>query len=180
MLRIIGRVVIALVIAIAALLVYAATRPDSFHVERSIAIKAAPEKIFALIDDFHKWPAWSPFEKLDPAMTRTLSGADSGKGAVYEWSGNSKAGAGRMEISDATTPALVAIKLDFSKPLESHNTATFTLAPAGDMTNVTWAMDGPSPYIAKIMGIFVSMDSLVGKEFEEGLANLKAQAESGQ
>jgi hypothetical protein len=180
MLRIIGRILVVIVVAVGALLIYAATRPDSFHVERSLAIKAPPEKIFPLLADFHKWPSWSPFEKLDPAMARNLSGADSGKGAVYEWSGNGKAGAGRMEITDATAPASETIKLDFTKPFATSNTVTFTLKPDGDSTNVTWAMDGPSPYIAKIMGIFVSMDAMIGKDFESGLANLKAQAEGGQ
>ena len=149
--RVFVRLVLILVVAVVAVLVYAATRPDSFHVERSIAIKAPPEKIFALVDDFHKWASWSPYEKLDPAMSRTLSGADSGKGAAYEWSGNSKAGAGRMEIIDSTMPDSVGIKLDFTKPFEAHNIATFTLKPDGDATNVAWAMDGPMPYIAKIM-----------------------------
>ncbi len=178
--RVFVRLVLILVVAVVAVLVYAATRPDNFHVERAIAIKAPPEKIFALIDDFHKWASWSPYEKLDPAMSRTLSGADSGKGAVYEWNGNSKAGAGRMEITDSTPPSTVGIKLDFTKPFEAHNIATFTLKPDGDATNVTWAMDGPTPYIAKVMGIFVNMDTMIGKDFETGLATLKAEAESAQ
>jgi len=178
--RVFVRLVLILVVAVVSVLVYAATRPDNFRVERAIAIKAPPEKIFALIDDFHKWASWSPYEKLDPAMSRTLSGADSGKGAVYEWSGNSKAGAGRMEIINSTPLSSVGIKLDFTKPFEAHNIATFTLKPDGDATNVAWAMDGPMPYIAKIMGIFVNMDTMIGKDFETGLAALKAQAESAQ
>lgn len=180
MLRIIGRILLVIIVVIGALLIYAATRPDSFHVERSVAIKAPPSTIFPLLADFHKWPSWSPFEKLDPAMSRQLSGADSGKGAIYEWSGNSQAGAGRMEITDATPPTGETIKLDFTKPFATSNTVTFTLTPDGDSTNVTWAMDGPSPYVAKIMGIFVSMDAMIGKDFESGLAKLKAQAEGGQ
>ena len=178
--RVFVRLVLILVIAVVAVLVYAATRPGSFHVERAIAVKAPPEKIFTLIDDFHKWASWSPYEKLDPGMSRTISGADSGKGAVYEWSGNNKAGAGRMEITDSTPPSSVGIKLDFTKPFETHNMVTFTLKPDGDTTNVTWAMDGPMPYIAKIMGIFVNMDTMIGKDFETGLAALKAQAEGAQ
>ena len=180
MLKIIGIIVVILVVAIVAVLAYAATKPDIFTVKRSASIKAPPEKIFPLLADFHNWPSWSPFEKLDPAMSRTLSGADSGKGAVYEWSGNSQAGAGRMEITDATPPASETIKLDFTKPFATSNTVTFTLKPDGDSTNLTWAMDGPSPYVAKIMGIFVSMDAMIGKDFESGLAKLKALAEGGQ
>ena len=174
MLKTIGIVVVVL---IAAILVYAATMPDNFRVQRTTSIKAPPEKIFALIDDFHRWDAWSPWEKMDPAMKRTFSGPATGKGATYAWEGNSKVGEGRMEIIDAASPSTVRIKLDFVKPLEGHNTAVFTIEPKGDATTVTWAMDGPTPYIAKVMGVFVSMDKMIGKDFETGLANMKSAAE---
>ena len=170
-------IAIAVVVVIAAILIYAANQPDNFRVERSATIKAPPDKIFPVINDFHSWGAWSPWEKLDPAMKRTYSGSASGKGAAYAWEGNSKVGEGRMEIMDASPPSKVTIKLDFLKPLEGHNTAEFALEPKGDSTNITWSMYGPSPYIAKIMGVFVSMDSMIGKDFETGLANLKAVAE---
>ena len=171
-------IAIVVVVLIAAILVYAATKPDEFRVQRATSVKAPAEKIFALIDDFHRWDSWSPWEKMDPAMKRTYSGAANGKGAVYAWQGNSKVGEGRMEIADTSPPSKVTIKLDFIKPIEGHNTAEFTLEPRGDSTNVTWSMYGPSPYIAKIMGIFVSMDKMIGKEFETGLANLKTVAET--
>lgn len=174
MLKTIGIVVVVL---IAAVLIYAANQPDNFRVQRATSIKAPPEKIFPLITDFHNWGSWSPWEKLDPAMKRTYSGAASGKGAAYAWEGNSKVGEGRMEIMDASPPSKVSIKLDFLKPLEGHDTAEFTLEPNGESTNVTWAMYGPRPYIAKIIGVFVSMDSMIGKDFETGLANLKAATE---
>lgn len=164
-------ILIAVVVVVAGVLIYAATMPDTFRVQRSASIKAAPEKIAPLIADFHQWQAWSPYEKYDPAMKRDYSGAASGVGAIYAWSGNGKVGAGRMEILDSSTQQ-VRIKLDFIKPFEGHNTATFTLAPAGDATSVTWAMDGPRPYISKLMGVFFNMDKLIGKDFEEGLANL--------
>ena len=170
-------IALVVVVAIAAILVYAPTRPDNFSVQRSTSIKAPPEKIFALINDFHRWDSWSPWEKMDPAMKRTYSGAASGKGTMYAWQGNSKVGEGRMEIADASPPSKVTIKLDFVKPIEGHNTAEFTLEPKGDSTNVTWLMYGPSAYIAKVIGIFVSMDKMIGKEFETGLANMKAVAE---
>ena len=169
---------IAVVVLIAALLGFAATRPDTFRVQRSASIKAPPEKIFALINDFHSWSAWSPYENLDPMMRRTYSGAANGKGAVYEWDGNSNVGKGRMEITAVSPPSKVTIKLDFLKPFEGHNVAEFTLDAKGDATNVTWTMHGPSPYVAKVMSIFFSMDSLVGKDFETGLANLKTVAEA--
>lgn len=171
-------IAIAVVVLIAAILIYATTRPDNFDVQRSTSIKAPPEKIFALISDLHKWDAWSPWEKMDPSMKRTFSGAAAGKGAVYAWAGNNKVGEGRMEIVDTSPPSKVVIKLDFVKPIEGHNTAEFTLEPKGDSTNVTWAMHGPTSYIAKIIGIFASMDKMIGNEFEAGLANMKTAAET--
>ena len=174
MLKIIG---IVIVVLLAGVLALAATKPDSFRVERTTSIKAPPEKIFPYIDDFHRWGAWSPFEKLDPAMRRRLGGAESGEGAVYEWEGNSQAGKGRMEIVESTPPSKVSIKLDFLKPFESHNTADFTLVPNGDSTRVTWAMYGPNVFLGKVMSVFVSMDDMIGKDFEAGLANLKTVAE---
>lgn len=170
-------ILVIIVIILAALLIYAATRPDSFRVERSTSIKASPEKIFALLNDFHRWPAWSPWEKLDPAMNRAHGGSEAGRGAIYEWDGNSKVGKGRMEILESTPSSRIRIKLDFIRPFEGHNTAEYTLEPKGDSTQVTWAMYGPSPYMAKVMGIFTSMDRMIGKDFEAGLANLKALAE---
>ncbi|HUK55896.1 MAG TPA: SRPBCC family protein [Nitrospiria bacterium] len=170
-------IAIAAVVLIAALLIYAATRPDTFRVRRSASIKAPPERIFALINDFHRWGAWSPWEKMDPAMQRIHSGASDGKGAVYEWEGNNKVGKGRMEITESSPPSQVTIKLDFIKPFEGHNVAEFTLEPEGDTTKVTWAMHGPLPYMAKVIHVFFNMDRIVGKDFETGLANLKTIAE---
>ena len=168
---------IAVVVVIAAVLALAATRPDTFRVERSTTIKAPPEKVYALIDDFHQWQQWSPWERLDPAMKRQHGGAAKGKGALYGWEGNKEVGKGQMEITEATPPSRVVIKLDFLAPFEAHNTAEFVLAPQGDATTVTWAMSGPNLFIGKVMSLFASMDSLVGKDFERGLANLKAVAE---
>jgi carbon monoxide dehydrogenase subunit G len=171
------KIALVIVLAIAALLIFAATRPDTFRVERTARIEAPAEKIFPLIDDFHRWNTWSPYEKLDPAMQRSFGGTASGKGATYAWEGNDKAGAGSMEIAESTPASKVAIKLDFIKPFEGHNTAEFTLQPQGNATQVTWAMYGPSPYVAKLMGIFFNMDQMIGKDFEAGLANLKTATE---
>lgn len=169
-------IVIVVLVLLAALLGFAATRPDAFRVQRSATIKAPPQRIAALIQDFHQWMAWSPWEKLDPALKRTYSGAPSGQGAVYEWEGSSKAGKGRMEITEAN-PTATTIKLDFLKPFEAHNTVDFLLEPRGDSTNVTWTMQGHNAYIGKLMSLFFNMDRMVGKDFETGLANLKAEAE---
>ncbi|HZT56595.1 MAG TPA: SRPBCC family protein [Burkholderiaceae bacterium] len=170
---------VALVIAalIGGVLVFASTKPDSFSVQRSASIKAPPEKIFAVLNDFHRWTEWSPWEKLDPAMKRTLGGAASGKGATYAWEGNSKAGQGRMEIIESAPASKVGIQLDFIKPFEGHNIAEFTLTPQGDATRVDWVMRGPTPFVSKLMQVFVSLDAMIGKDFEEGLANLKRVTE---
>jgi uncharacterized protein YndB with AHSA1/START domain len=170
-------VLIGVGILVAAILVFAATKPGTFRVERARSIQAPPERVFDLINDFHRWSLWSPWEKLDPMMKRTFAGAESGKGAVYEWAGNSKAGQGRMEITRSVTSSRITIKLDFLKPFEAHNTAEFTLDRQGSATNVTWATFGPRIYMAKVMSVFVSMDRLIGKDFEAGLANIKAIAE---
>ncbi len=169
-------VILALVLVVAIVLAVAATRPNDFRVQRSLSIKAPPEKIAPLIANFHDWSDWSPYEKLDPQMRRSYGGADSGVGAVYSWEGNGKVGQGRMEILDAS-PAKLTIKLDFIKPFEGHNTAEFTLQPQGDATLVTWAMYGPAPFVSKLMGLFFNMDQMIGKDFETGLASLKAATE---
>jgi carbon monoxide dehydrogenase subunit G len=174
MLKKIALAVLAIIVVILGL---AAMKPDTFSVKRTISIKAPPEKVAALITDFHQWGSWSPWEHLDPAMKRTFTGPASGKGAIYEWEGNKEVGKGRMEIMDASTPAKTVIKLDFLQPFESHNTTEFTLVPQGDMTNVSWDMTGPMPFISKIMSVFASMDSMIGKDFEKGLSNMKSVAE---
>jgi hypothetical protein len=175
MLKIIAIIVTVL---IAGVLIFAATKPDTFRVQRATSIKASPEKVFALINDFNRWAAWSPWEKKDPAMKRTFGATTSGKGATYAWEGNKDVGQGSMEIAESIPASKVALKLDFLKPFEAHNTVEFTLDSRGDTTHVTWVMQGPTPYFAKIIHVFINMDSMVGKDFEAGLANLKSAAES--
>jgi uncharacterized protein YndB with AHSA1/START domain len=177
MFEIIAIVAVVLAIAIAIVLILASTKPDRFSVRRAATIKAPPEKIFAAISDFHRWTSWSPWEHRDPAMKRTYSGADSGKGAVYAWDGNKNVGSGRMEILEASVPSKIVIKLDFLKPFEAHNTAEFTMLPQGDATNLTWLMHGPAPLMSRLMQVFMNMDKMIGKDFEAGLANLKMLSE---
>ena len=177
MFEIITIIAVVLAIAIAVVLILAAAKPDIFSVERGATIKAPPEKIFSIINDFHQWGKWSPWENRDPAMTRSFSGAESGQGAVYAWEGNKNVGSGRMEILDAATPSKIIIKLDFLKPFEAHNTAEFTMLPQGDATSVNWVMHGPAPFLSKMMQVFMNMDKMIGKDFEAGLANLKGLAE---
>jgi uncharacterized protein YndB with AHSA1/START domain len=168
-------IVIVLLVAVAALLLYAASKPDAFGVQRSTDIAAPREKIFPLINDLHAHTTWSPFEK-DPNMKRTHSGAPQGKGAVYEWEGDRKVGSGRIAIADST-PSNITMILDMFKPFKAHNTVNFTLEPQGPATRVTWAMRGQQPYMAKLMSTFINCDKMVGSQFEEGLAKLKALAE---
>ena len=166
-----------LVVAVTALLVVAATRPDSFRVERTLSVKATPEKLFAIVSDLPGWRVWSPYEAKDPAMRRTYGGPASGVGAVYTWEGNNDVGQGRMEIVQATLSSRIVIALDFLKPFEAHNTAELLFEPKGDATDVTWAIHGPSPFVSKMMGVIFDMDKMIGGDFEVGLAKLKAMAE---
>jgi hypothetical protein len=141
-------------------------------------VHAAPGRVFAEVEDFHRWPAWSPWEDLDPEVRRTYSGADKGVGAVYSWTGNRKAGEGRMEITRTDEAARVLVDLQFLKPFKSTSVTTFTFAPEGDGTRVTWTMAGPQTLSVKVMGLFTSMDKLVGKDFEKGLQRLRTVVEA--
>jgi len=165
-----------LLFAVAVVLILAAMRPDQFSVSRKISVRAAPEKIFLMINDFHRWVDWSPYEKIDADLKRAYGGAASGVGAAYTWEGQ-KTGQGSMDIVESVPPSRIAIKLEFYKPVRASNIATFELAPKGDSTEVTWTMSGPTPYLFKIVHVFIDMDRMVGKDFETGLANLKGLAE---
>ena len=185
MVEIIAIAAIVLAVAVAIVLALAATKPASFSVRRAALVKAAPEKIFSLINDFHQWGSWSPYENKDPAMKRSYSGAAAGRGAVYAWDGNNNVGSGRMEILDSSAPSKIVIKLDFFRPFEGHNTAEFTMLPQGGAThattdvttNVTWLMHGPAPFMSRLMQVFMNIDHMIGKDFEIGLANLKRLTE---
>jgi len=170
-------ILVIILLLILVLVIFAMTKPNEFSIRRSISIHAPADKVYALIADFREWPKWSPWEKLDPGMKKTLSGVDMGKGAIYEWDGNKQAGAGRMEIIEAVPPSRVAIKLSFFKPFKAENKTLFTLVPAGDGTNVSWEMSGVNNLTLKIMGIVMNMDKMVGRDFEKGLAAMKAEAE---
>jgi hypothetical protein len=155
---------------------------DTFTVTRSGRVGAPPAKVYELVSDFHQWPRWSPWEELDPGMERAHAGAASGTGAVYEWSGNRKAGAGRMEIVDAQAPTSgagsVDIALAFARPFRSDNQTHFELRPDGDGTLVNWSMTGSRPLLMRVLGFVFSMDKLVGRDFEKGLARLDEAARS--
>lgn len=170
-------ILILVFLAIAALLIYAAMQPNTFRFARSISIKAQPEKIFPLIADLHNFNIWNPWAKKDLNAKMTYVGPESGVGSGHEWDGDKNVGKGRMEVAKLTPSSEVVFNLHFISPFEAHNMATFTLASQGENTQVTWAMEGPSPYISKVMCTIFSMDKMVGPDFEAGLADLKALAE---
>jgi hypothetical protein len=179
MFEIIAIIAVLLAIAIAIVLILAATKPDTFSIQRTAAVKAPADQIFPLVNNFHQWTSWSPWENKDPAMKRTYSGAESGRGAIYAWDGNKNVGSGRMEILDASSPSKIVIKLDFFKPFEGHNTAEFSFVPErnASATTITWVMHGPSSFMSKVIQVFMNLDSMIGRDFEAGLANLKRLTE---
>jgi len=168
-------VVLAALLAVFVLLV--ARQPDEFRVTRSATISAPADRVFAEVNDFHRWTAWSPFEK-DPAMARTFAGQPTGTGAIYEWSGNRDVGAGRSTIVDSRPNDLIRIKLEFLRLFAATNTAEFSFVPRGEQTSVTWTLYGRNTLLSKAIGVFMSMDAMVGTEFENGLGRLKAVVES--
>ncbi len=169
--------VFAVLVLLIAVLAYAAMKPDTFRIQRSASINAPPQTIFALINDLNRFNTWNPFTRKDPGVRGTYSGPSSGHGAAYAFDGNKDVGAGIIQIAQSSPPSKVTMKLDMTRPFEAHNIVEFTLEPHGRSTRVTWAMHGPSPYIVKVMSILFSMDRMIGKDFEAGLANLKAAAE---
>src|SRR5437016_8088842 len=172
MFEVIVTIAVLLAIAIAAVLILAAAKPDTLRVQRSVSIKAPAERIFPLISDFHQWVTWSPYEQKDPAMKRTYSGAERGKGAAYAWDGDKNVGSGRMEILDVSAPSKIVIKLDFFKPFEGHNTAEFTMLPQGDGTHVTWVMHGPANFMSRLIQVFMNLRSEEHTSELQSLTNL--------
>lgn len=170
-------VFIALILLL--LFIIAARRPDEFAVRRSADIRAPADKVFSLINDFREWPKWSPWEKLDPNLKRTLSGAEAGRGSVYEWQGDKRVGAGRMEILDSVPHSRIDINLSFLKPFRAENRTTFTITPVDGASRVLWEMTGTNNFMFKLMGLVMNMDKMVGADFEKGLAAMKAEAERG-
>lgn len=170
-------IAILIVVVICTILILASLKPDTFRVERSAIIHASPDKVFPNLNDFRNWKSWSAWDKKDPNMKTTYSGAPSGKGAVYEWSGNRNVGSGKLEIIESVAPSRLVIQLDFITPFEGHNQATFTLLPEAEGTKVVWVMDGPMAFVPRIFSIFISMDKMIGKDFEDSLESLKVVAE---
>lgn len=169
--------IIVIVVAVMALVAFIVTRPDSFRLERSVLIQAPPEKVYALVDDFHRWTVWSPFEKMDTELERSYGGASSGLGATYGWKGK-RTGVGAMEIIEAEAPSKILIKLDFLKPIEAHNMAQFSFTPEAGGTRASWAMFGPNTLVSKAMSLVFNNEKMMGPVFDQGLADMKAAAEA--
>lgn len=172
-----GRVFLFLALVVAGVLFYAAFRPGVVRIQRTVLVEASAERIFGLINDFHRWKEWAPQDTSDASMVRTFSGAASGVGAVSEWDGAGSTGKGRMTITESEPSRRIKVEVDFQKPFTVHNVNEFVLEPAGGQTRVTWTMQGPTVYVMKLMGVFVNMDRVMGRHFEIGLENLKKAAE---
>ena len=175
--RIVVLVAVGVLVAVAAILILAATKPDRFRIERSVTIQASAERIFPLINDFHNWSQWAPQDREDPSIKRTYSGPASGVGAASEWTSSGRAGSGKMSITESVPASRVVIDVHFVKPFAVHNVNVFTLGPEGTATKVTWSMEGTNLYFMKLMSVFSSMDRMMGGHFESGLRDLKAAAE---
>lgn len=169
--------IVFIAILVIAFLVIASMRPSTFSLSRNIDVKAPPEKIFPHLNDFKNWGAWSPWEKMDPDLKRDFSGSASGKGAHYSWVGNKKVGEGNMEITRSVPSSNIELSLNFLKPFKASNVTEFKITPKGIVTNVNWEMRGPLNLMMKVMHMFMDMDSMVGKDFEAGLTNLKSIVE---
>jgi hypothetical protein len=172
------KILLALAAVVLVLVVIIATRPTEFRVERSATISAPAPVVFAQVNDFHKWEAWSPYVKRDPAMKRSVEGPPAGVGAIYTWSGNHEVGEGRTTIVESRPGKLIRIKLEFVRPFAATSTAAFTFKPEGERTAVTWSLDGRNSFPAKAMGLVMSMDKMIGDDFEKGLAQMKSIAET--
>jgi hypothetical protein len=173
-------ILIAVVAIVVVFIAVVAMQPSEFRVVRSAAMTAPAADVFAQVNDFHNWAAWSPWAKLDPAMKQTYEGAPSGTGAIYSWAGNGQVGEGRMTMTESHPSDLIRINLEFQKPFKATNIAVFTFKPEGNQTAVTWSMSGRKNFIFKAFGLFMSMDKMVGRDFEKGLASMKSVVEAAK
>ena len=174
------KILIAIAAIVVVFVVVVAIQPSEFRIVRSATISAPAPAVFAQVNDFHNWEAWSPWAKVDPAMKQAYEGPPAGTGAIYTWAGNDQVGEGRMTLTESRPSDLIRIKLEFLKPFAATNTAEFTFKPEGNQTVVTWSMTGKNNFIAKAVHLFMNMDKMVGGDFEKGLAQLKSVAETAK
>ena len=175
--RMIKTISIILLVLLGALLLMASRQPDAFAIERSVVVSAPADVIYPKIADLHQWSAWSPYEKFDPKMKKVFNGTPGAAGASMYWSGNAKAGEGTFTVRELMPPSKITMQLDMLKPMDGHNVVEFNLEPTEGGTRVTWAMRGANSFLSKIAGVFMNMDTMIGKDFEDGLASLKSQVE---
>jgi len=171
------KILLGIVLVIVIFLGVAMLQPAEFRIERSLSINASREAVFALVNDLHRWPSWSPWARLDPQMKTIYSGAESGAGATMTWAGNKEAGEGKMTIIMSRAPELVRLQLEILKPFPATNIAEFLIETHGGNTLVTWSMTGKNSFISKAFGLLVNIDKMIGKDFENGLGQIKLQAE---
>jgi Polyketide cyclase / dehydrase and lipid transport len=169
-------ILIILAAAIGALLVIVAFQPSAFYIARTATISAPAPEVFAQINDFRNWQAWSPWEGIDPSVKRVYEGETSGTGAVYSWAGNREIGEGRMTITESRPHELIRIRLEFIKPFAATHTAEFLLRPEGNKTGLTWSMTGTNNFVAKGISLLMNMDKMIGGQFEKGLQQLERAA----
>jgi len=174
----IKKILLVLVVIVAGFLGFVALQPSEMRVQRTATIDAPPDVVFAQVNDFHSWEAWSPWAKLDPQAKNSFEGSASGAGAVFHWSGNDQVGEGTMTLTESKPYESIRIKLDFRKPFAGTNDVHFTFKPEGTQTAVSWTMTGEKNFICKMFGIFMDMDKMIGGDFEKGLASMKATAEA--
>ena len=172
------KILIALAVIVVVFVAIVVTRPSEFRVARTATVAAPAPAVFAQVNDFHKWEAWNPWAKIDPAMKQTYEGAPAGPGAIYTWVGNNEVGQGRMTITESRPSELIRITLEFEKPSRATNIAEFTFRPEGDRTVVTWSMTGRNNFLAKAIHLFMNMDKMIGGNFEKGLAHMKSVVEA--
>jgi len=172
------KILIGIAVIVVVFVVVVALQPSDFRIERTTTIAAPANAVFAQVNDFHKWEAWSPYDKIDPALKRIYSGAPAGVGAIYEWDGNKHVGEGKATITESRPNEWVQIRLDFLKPFAATNMAEFSLVPQGGQTAITWSMTGRNNFMFKAVGLFMNMDKMVGAQFEQGLAQLKTLVET--
>lgn len=172
------KILIGVAVLVIALVVIVAVQPSEFRIARTATIAAPAPVVFAQVNDFRKWDAWNPWAKIDPAIKQGYEGAPAGKGAVYTWAGNNEVGEGRMTITESHPSELIRLQMEFLKPFQGRSTAEFTFKPEGDRTAVTWSMAGEHNFIAKAMHLVMNLDTMIGANFEKGLAQMKSVAEA--
>jgi hypothetical protein len=171
-------ILVTLAVLIGIFVLIVALRPADFRITRSATIPAGPEVVFQRVNDFHLWPAWSPWARLDPNCENSFEGTAAGVGSMFAWSGNKQVGAGGMAIVESKPRESIRLKLDFSKPFEGHFATEFTFKPVSGGTEMTWTMLGKNNFVAKAIGLVMSCDKMIGGQFEQGMANLKEVLEA--